>query len=858
MDGGLLEREDQLATLMRAADAASVGDGSVVVVAGEAGIGKSALVRAFAAARPPGLRWLIGWCDDLATARVLGPLRDLAADVGDPLASALETGDRGAVGDALLRELTSGGPAVVVIEDLHWADEASLDVLRFLVRRIENLPVALVLTHRDDELGPEHPLRPLLGVLSRLPRLRRLRLPRLSLASVRALSSAEGRDPERVFGVTAGNPYFVTEVLGSGDTDGVPLTIADSVHARLLNLDAATRIAVETLAVVPSAVERWLVDTVVAGGIPALAAAEHNGILHIDPDRVGFRHELTRLAVVDTMLSARRTHAHGRVLDALLERDADVSRIVHHAAGAGRRDVLLDHGPRAARQAITAGAHRQAVAHLALVLDQQPELPPAQLAELWERFGVECYTTSPRGQVARDALERAVSLRRGGDPLPLATSLRWLSRIAWWQGDVTGAMAAGDEAITVLAGTGHDAELAMLFSNQSQLHALAGRDAEAIALGERALALGGHVPTVRTHALNNLGVAHSRTSYAAARPLLLESLAVAHEAGDSEQTCRAYVNLIWTDLENLRLDDVDASVREGFAHAETAEFITFANYLQLEQAWLAGLRGQWDRVVDLAGAALDGTRPFRAAALTIIGQLRARQGAAGAEDLLDEAWDIAIDVGECQRVAPAACAIGEAAELAGQPGAALGRLRAAYDLAERFGTEPVRAELAYRLRRAGETVPIPTGDHPYAALAQGDWRRAYERWRAAQCPYESAVALSHSSDPDDLRTALGVLDDLGAAPLAAAVRARLRLLGVTAVPRGPIGATRTNPAGLTDRQLDVVRLLADGSTNAEIAARLVLSVRTVDSHVAAAFAKLGAHSRRDAVARAAELGIAPP
>lgn len=854
MHSPLLERDDQLATLARAVDDAMGSAGSIVVVTGEAGIGKSSLVKALYEIRPQGTRWLAGWCDDLAAARVLGPLRDVATHTGGDLAAALQTGDRNEVGDALLGELADGGPTVLVVEDVHWADEATLDVLRVVVRRVDNLPVTVVLTYRDDELGPHHALRPLLGVLSRLPNVRRLRLPRLSLASVRILAHGNEIDPERVFGVTVGNPYFVTELIGSGDPDTVPLTIADAVHSRMVALDPATRSAVDLLAVVPTNVERWLVDALVPGGIAALSSAEQIGVLQIAPEKVGFRHELTRLAVADTMPAAQRTQAHARVLAALLDHDVDVSRVVHHAAGAGDRAMILEHGPRAADEAVTAGAHRQAVAHLRLVLDQEPDLPPAQEAALWERYGIECYTVSTEASVARDAMQRAVALNRDGDPLPLALSLRWLSRICWWQGDVEAATAAGDEAIRVLAGTGHDDELAMLYSNLSQLNALAGRHEAAIVLGEQALALGGHIPRVRTHALNNIGLAQAITAPELARRTLMESLTVAKEDGDSEQICRSYANLIWTDLQNLRLDGVDDLVREAVAHAEGAEFLTFANYLQFEQAWLSLLRGDWERV-HLAAAALEGTSPFRTSALTLIGRLRARQGAPEANDLLDEAWEIAVAIGECQRIAPAACAAAEAAELAGEPEAALGRVRTAYTIAVEHGTPPERAELAYWMGRAGQPVLVPDIDHPYAALAREEWRVAAQAWERAGCPYETAVALGHSDQPADVLQALALADDLGAVPLAAALRARARLLGVSVVPRGPTSTTRTNPAGLTDRQLDVVRLLADGSTNAEIAARLVLSVRTVDSHVSAALAKLGAHTRRAAAERARELGI---
>jgi ATP/maltotriose-dependent transcriptional regulator MalT len=147
------------------------------------------------------------------------------------------------------------------------------------------------------------------------------------------------------------------------------------------------------------------------------------------------------------------------------------------------------------------------------------------------------------------------------------------------------------------------------------------------------------------------------------------------------------------------------------------------------------------------------------------------------------------------------------------------------------------------------------GDHPYAIQLAGRWQEAAAAWKAAGCPYEQAAALAESPQPEPLLAALGILDELGARPLAAHVRARLRDMGVARIPRGPVDETRANPAGLTARQVDVLRLLSRGYTNAQIAGELVVSARTVDSHVAALLAKLGARDRREAVTRAAELGV---
>jgi DNA-binding CsgD family transcriptional regulator len=178
-----------------------------------------------------------------------------------------------------------------------------------------------------------------------------------------------------------------------------------------------------------------------------------------------------------------------------------------------------------------------------------------------------------------------------------------------------------------------------------------------------------------------------------------------------------------------------------------------------------------------------------------------------------------------------------------------------YARARRLGARTHEAELGYWLVKAGRPIEAMTTDHPYALLASGRWREAAAVWRAAGCPYEYAAALAESPEPKDLLLALDQLTALGARPLVATIRTRLRGLGVNHLPRGPYRSARENPAGLTARQRDVLQLLCQGLTNAEIAQRLVLSVRTVDNHVGAALAKIGAGNRREAARLAADLGL---
>lgn len=854
----ILERERELAELGVAASEAAHGRGSIVLIVGEAGIGKSSLVGAMRAVLPSPGRLLIGYCDDLATPRVLGPLRDLTA--GRMLAEALESGDRHRVHDALRAELSGPEqPTVLVVEDAHWADEATFDVLRFLVRRISDLPAVLVLTYRDEGLTHDHPLLQLLGVTSGTHRLHRLGLGRLSPAAVRRLGANSGLDLDRVFEVTSGNPFLVTEILAFGDVGSVPPTIVEAVGARLRDLDEPAKEAVARLAVIPSAAERWLVDEVVPGGFRSLASAEQRGVLNVSPTRVTFRHELIRRAISDSMPTVRRIQYNQAVLAALLARDAgvDLSRILHHATEVGDAAVVARYGPVAAREAVRAGSHREAVAHYRRVLDQRSAFGLQEQAKLLEEYAIECYTVG-LADLAVHAQADAVALRRNlGDPLAIGLSLRWLSRMYWWAGARPEAEARGVEAIEVLEGAGDRRALALALSNQSQLHVLAGRFSDAIAVGERAVPIAREVRDagLLSHALNNVGFGYWEQGDPRGRKMLEESLAVALDAGEIDHACRTYVTISWHLIDELAFEEAHQILRDGVELADEAEYLGFLRYLHLTRAMLNLATSAWDEVEVEAEWALDAQPIMRCPSLTVLGRLRVRRGQEGGDEMLAEAWEMAQRLGEPQRIVPAATALAESAWLREDTSDVASVIAPIYLDIRDHSSRANAAELGYWVRRAGVPVPMVESEHPYALLAAGQWRAAADRWQLAGCPYEHALALAHSPDPADLLTALAALDALGAEPLARKVRAELRRLGVTRIPRGPVPSTRDNPAGLTRRQVDVIRLLADGLSNAEIADRLVLSIRTVDTHVGAVLIKLDAHTRREAVDRARSLGI---
>jgi DNA-binding CsgD family transcriptional regulator/tetratricopeptide (TPR) repeat protein len=855
----LLERDVVLNELRGALACATGGEGRVVLVSGEAGIGKTSVVRAFLAglgATGP-IRVLRGACDDLVTPRTLGPFHDMARRANPAVRAALAADAADAVFDALLDELAIA-TTVLIVEDVHWADEATLGVLAFLARRLERSPAMLLLTYRDNEVPQESPLQRLLGTVSSLVGVR-VTLEPLSARGVTQLAGDHGAGL-RLHASTGGNPFFVTELLAAQD-EGLPASVRDAVLARAASLAEPARALLDLLAVVPGRLEAELLNVLHPSWVQDAGPAERRGIVEMRDGALAFRHELSRQAVANALPWARRHQLGHAVLDALLAREpVDEARVLHHAVDCGDADVIIRFGPVAARGAARAGAHQQALAHYEQLRPHTGLLGLADRAAVTEEHAWELFYNAHRISDAVDMSRAAVQLwSEVGEPVRLGRAHVTLAWHLYLNADVAEAGSVVTRAVALLDSTGDMAARALARSYRGFLLVLSDREEQGLAELEVAQELVQQSGTRRLRAacVSYQGLGRAFLGDVEGLQLLQRGIAEAAADGQREFVALGYTSLV----KALRRFGCDADVRryaeEGLAYTQEWDFRSHGYALAAHLYQLLAQEGSWD-------AAEAGLRKLMASVpepgilgretLPHLGRLLMRRGHPDAVPLLDQAWELAVSADILPVLVPAGLAHIERAWLAGEPEPEWDRATLLLERTNRPGATRYRGELLRYVKRCGWPVKEFAGCRPEHALGlRGDWAGAAEAWRRLGDPYEQALELADSGQAKPTLEALRLLDDLGAEPAARIVRARLRALGVTRVPRGPREATREHPAGLTERQADVLAMLGDGLTNAEIAARLVVSVRTVDHHVSAILAKLGVQNRRDAARAAIDL-----
>ena len=749
----LLEREAELAALAEAHADAARGDGRVVVVAGEPGIGKTSLVTKFLTDLEPGARVLLGTCDDLSIPRPLGAIHDLAGTLSPALEDALAAGaSPHHIHRLLLDELAlPPRPTVLVLEDVHWADEATLDVVTLLARRIGLLPVLLLLTCRDGEAPPDHPVHAAISGASAI-----LELEPLSASAVASLSG-DGDGADDVYVATGGNPFYVTELLASRTADELPRTVANAVRGRVSRLSADERRLVELVSVVPNRVATSVLDAVMPEWPAPAEEPERRALLEVHPRYVRFRHELARNAIRSSVPIAARRQLHAQILAALLAADADPSDIVHHADAAGAEHVVAEYALVAARRAAALDSNREAYSHYRRAAAFLDRLDAPARAAVLEELASAAYAVY-RLDDAFHAIDRSIAEWTAlGEAAAVGRCTQILSRFHWHAGDGDAARAKALQAIEILEPLGDSVELARAYSGLAQLKNLAEYNDQALVWGERALDLATRLGDERTraHVLVNLGsimldVDPRQTS------ALLEAHAFADEVGDKHEATRALGNLGYALMSWAQPEPAMRYARQALAYAEQNEVDNLASYTAVTLAWLQLRAGQWDEAERITRAEMEKSIGVaELVAKTVLTELAVRRGDADAAERLADLSAQAVRASEPQRLAPL---VELEAEWALTTGAAMPIERLETLLDETRPPGGLIGWGAIRVAAWAAVAGIPVELDPpksaaHAAMLRHDWLGAANAFGEVGWGYDRALMLSLLEHEDPLNEA---------------------------------------------------------------------------------------------------------
>lgn len=873
----LLERDAQLSRIQTLFAGVARGVGACVLLASEAGGGKTALVTALADALVAHADVFVGYCDDLDTPKPLGPLADIARALDATFAALMQVGTgRADLFDALFGTLAGRPrPVLLVFEDVHWADESTRDLVRFLARRVASLPVMLVVTYRDDAWSQSDSLRLLLGNLLG-PHIVRVTLAPLSVAAVEALARRArvvqtlpppqidtGGAAAALHRQTGGNAFFVTEMLQHA-TDGLPATVRDVILARLARLPPDGQRLGRIVSLVPGGCAKALLARAFGDEFRAaeraLAGDVTLGLLVDDGDAIGFRHELARRAIAESVEAAMGNAArvwHRRFIDAFIADDATPSplaRLAHHARGTGDPATIVRWGLPAAIEAARFGANAEAAKLLADVLANDGDPERFEHIEILERHADAAAATSDLAAAITSRKKAIVLCAKHGLPLREGDNRRRLGHHHWLDGDRALALEANALAVRQLEPLGPSIELAWAYAYRASIHMTAEEDDVAIADAKRALALAASADAieVRIHALNTLGDAEQYRT-ADWRRKLEESLRLALEHGYPDHAARAYVNLASTAVVACDFAYAREVIAVGIVYCAAHDCDHRLDYLRAWQSRERFESGDWSAAAALAGDLVTRERVTAVARIPALGTLAAvavRGGAAEAASAIARAELEAERTGEHQRIAPLLALRAEAAWLARDASECARYARIGIDAAIAHGSHDNFGRFALWLWRAGEcgealaaVARFPGCPRRVADEVMGRWRAAAVAWGAIGNHYERAMALA-AGGADDVRQALAILEGLGARPAVRLLRSRHSIRGA---PAGPQVRTRTDPLGLTRRERQVLEYLAQGLSNAAIADRLFRSERTVEHHVSTLLAKLGVASRLEVV-----------
>lgn len=839
----LLERDEPLAVLEAALRDAARGRGRTLLISGEAGVGKTSLLETFSEHNSEDVLTLWGLCEPLATPRPLGPVHDIAAALGGALLAAFaESRPPHELFQTCLAALCDlPKPPLMIIEDAHWCDGATADFVRFVARRIVRHRALLVVTCRDEEVYPGHPFLRAIGDVP-VDHFTRVGLRPLSAGGVDELATRHGRALPDLYRLTGGNPLLATELLRS---EGVPATLRDSLLARIDRLSPAARNLAEFVAVIPDRAERSLVVAAFSDAEALRECLEQRWLIG-DREHVRYRHEVVRRVLEDAMPPRRREEMHARVLDLLARQPPPVrvlARLVHHAEGASDAQAILHYASLAGEDAIRSGAHAQAAAFYEAALEHAGGLASRQRGLLLDKLAWAAFSCGLRDK-ALEANQRAWACwREAGDSFAEGRNRRArfdFGEFSNFPSDRAGFGDAIEDAVRLLEPHGASIELAMAYASHAMLLSLKGRHEEAEEIQRRSISMAESLgdPDALSHVL--LIGERRRNSFfrAADAAQAARALKLALDSRNDTLAAQAYVFCALFALLGDRPAVSERFIAEGLQFVAQRDFDWQKWILLAFRARLDVLLGAWDAAERnaealLGHAELPGLAEFYANAC--LGMVRCRRGDARGEAQITRAFEIA-----CSKIASPTSRVGahmlvaEMHWLRGDEHASLAHARKSHDEAAAMGFPSPAME------RCSFWLGLAAGENACAR-------------HIPETPYEAALAL-FQGEAADRRRAFDILEELGASATARRCREVLVSRGVRGVPRGVRATTRAN-AGLTTREVEVLRYLEQGLANAEISMKLHRSVKTVGHHVSAIIGKLGARNRQQAVRIARGQGL---
>ena len=653
----LRERQGQLSTLRQYAREARDGRGRLVLVSGEAGVGKSALVEAFVE-ECAYARALSGACDGQFTPRPLGPLLDIAAQAGGELGRLVAQGaPRESLFAATREELAEGPLTVVVIEDVHWADEATLDLIRFLARRLRDSRCVLLVTYRDQGLPLHDPLVISLGDLASLPGTRRIAVPPLTRAAVDELAAGGPVPGDELYRLTRGNPFYVGEVL-RGVPGEIPPSARDAVLARLARLPNEAHRYAEGASLLGARIDPALLVEVVGDDPTALDALVASGLLVSDGAGLRFQHELARVAVEQEIAAHRRAPLHARILTLLdAQGTADDARLAYHAEGAGDTAAVLLHAPAAARRASVLRSHREAALQLERALRFADAEPGPVRARLYDALALEIALLD-RWDIAAEHAQHALGLwEETDDAEARAGTESFLCRVMWRLNRGEDALRLAQRAVATVEHLGDTPALARACTDLSALLCEEVRNEEVLALLDRAerMARDLDLPDVLSDALNTRACVLEMMEDPAWFEVMRTSIEIAREHGLQSQSGRGYANLHDLLTRVHRYPEAVSTYREGMTFCNDHEIATYGSCLLASQAAVELDLGHWAEAESMSQQVL--AKPYLSPANAIpphrtLGMLLARRGDPDALHHLDIAVESATDTGEAGWLGP--------------------------------------------------------------------------------------------------------------------------------------------------------------------------------------------------------------